>query len=101
MKTQDIKEKIDTGKNLPERKFSTGGIQATVWSNQGVSKEGAVTEFKTVSLQRRYMDKGGAWKSSSSLRISDLPKAALVLNKAYEYLVLKDKDSSYQEEMVV
>ena len=29
------------------------------------------------------------WKSTASLRVNDLPKAALVLNKAYEYLVLR------------
>ena len=28
------------------------------------------------------------------MRLNDLPKAALVLNKAYEYLVIKEQDTS-------
>lgn len=104
MKTENIS--VDSGKNLPEKKFSTGGISATVWKNQGITKQGAVSEFKTISLQRRYMDKSGSWKTSTSLRINDIPKAALVLSKAYEYLVLRENNSQnagqiYEEEMVV
>lgn len=76
--------------NQPEKKFSTGVISATIWKNNGVSKRNSeLVEFRTITLQRRYKDKDGAWKSSNSLRINDLPKASLVLQKAYEYLVLK------------
>ncbi len=87
-------EKESTG-NQPEKKFSTGVISATVWKNNGTSKKtGESVEFRTVTLQRRYTDKEGNWQTSSNLRISDLPKASLVLQKAYEYLVLKGQDSS-------
>lgn len=79
--------------NLPEKKFSTGAISATVWKNNGTSKkDGSAVEFRTISLQRRYTDKEGSWKSTSSLRLNDLPKAALVLNKAYEFLVFREQD---------
>jgi len=81
--------------NQPEKKFSTGAISATVWKNNGTSKkDGSPVEFNTISLQRRYTDKDGVWKSTNSMRINDLPKAALVLNKAYEYLVIKEQDAS-------
>ncbi len=75
--------------NIPEKKFSTGGLSATVWENQGKSKTGEEVSFRTVSFQRRYKDKNGDWQSTSTLRINDLPKASLVLQKAYEYLVMK------------
>ena len=78
-------------KNQPEKKFSTGAISATVWKNANTNKEGKVFESKTVSLQRRYTDKTGKWQSTNSLRINDLPKAALVLEEAYKYCVLNDK----------
>ena len=82
-------------KNIPEKKFSTGVISATVWKNKGTSKkDGASVEFSTITLQRRYTDKDGNWKSTNSMRINDLPKAALVLNKAYEYLVLKEEQDA-------
>lgn len=80
--------------NMPEKKFSTGAISATVWKNNGTSKkDGSAVEFKTITLQRRYTDKEGNWKSTNSLRLNDLPKASMVLNKAYEYLVFKEQDS--------
>jgi len=80
-------------KNIPEKRFSTGAISATVWKNKGISKRtGEEVEFNTVTLQRRYQDKNGEWQTSNSLRVNDLPKAILVLNKAYEYLTLKEQD---------
>lgn len=86
---QTIKKEISDPANMPEKRFSAGGISATVWSNVGEGKNGAVS-FRTVSFQRTYKDKEGNWKTSSSLRIHDLPKAQVVLQKAYEYLVLKE-----------
>ena len=76
--------------NIPEKKFSTGGLTATVWENQGKNKEGLDVSYRTVSFQRRYMDKAGEWQSTNTLRVNDLPKASLVLQKAYEYLVMKE-----------
>lgn len=85
----------------PEKVFSTGAINVAVWKNDGVSKDGNKTEFRTVNIQRRYADKSGEWKSTSTLRINDLPKAALALNKAFEYLVMKGQDTEFIEEIVV
>jgi len=81
--------------NLPEKKFSTGAISATIWKNNGKSKKtGEPVEFRTINIDRRYTDKEGNWQSTNSLRLNDLPKAQLVLQKAYEYLVLKGQDST-------
>lgn len=85
-----MKIETETVGNLPEKKFSTGALVATVWQNQGKSKEGDEVSYRTVSFQRRYKDKKGDWQSTSTLRLNDLPKASLVLQKAYEYLVMKE-----------
>ena len=79
-------------KNVPEKKFSTGVITATVWQNNGKGRNGEIVSYRTVSLQRRYKDKNGIWQSANSFRVNDLPKAALVIQKAYEYLVLREKE---------
>ncbi len=85
----------NTGKQMPEKKFSTGAISATIWKNNGKSKKtGEPVEFRTIQIDRRYTDKEGNWQSTNSLRLNDLPKASLVLQKAYEYLVLKGQDAS-------
>lgn len=75
-------------KNQPEKKFSTGAISATVWKNIRQSKDGKPYETRSVSIERRYTDKTGQWQSTNSLRLNDLPKAALVLEEAYKYIVL-------------
>ena len=85
----------------PEKKFTTGAIQVSVWKNEGTSKDGQKTEFRTINLQRRYTDKQGNWKSTNSFRINDLPRAALALNKAYEYIVLKEQDNEIVEEIIM
>ncbi len=76
--------------NRPEKKFRAGAISATIWLNEGQRKTGETAAYKTISLDRNYKDKTGAWKSTNSFRINDLPRAALVLNKAYEYLSLRE-----------
>lgn len=76
-------------KNLPEKKFRAGAISATVWKNTLQNEKGPF-EYKTISFERGYKDKKGEWKSTHSMRVADVPKATLVLQKAYEYLTITD-----------
>jgi len=85
--------KMDTKQNLPEKKFRAGAISATVWKNQGQNQDKEQITYKTVSFERNYKDNKGNWQTTSSLRINDLPKAVLVLGKAYEYLALNDNNT--------
>ena len=77
--------------NLPEKKFRAGAISATIWKNKAENKEGSEVEYKTISIERNYTDKDGKWQSTNSFRVNDLPRASVVLKKAYEYLVLKEE----------
>ena len=77
--------------NMPEKKFRAGAVSATIWKNTAENKEGSEVEYKTISIERNYTDKEGKWQSTNSFRINDLPKAKVVLEKAYEYLVLKEE----------
>ena len=76
--------------NKPEKKFSTGAISCAVWRNEAV-KDGKESSFHTVTLQRSYK-KGDKWEHTQSLRVNDLPKAALCLEEAYKYLVLNQPE---------
>ncbi|MBU1974993.1 MAG: hypothetical protein KKG59_01165 [Nanoarchaeota archaeon] len=75
-------------KNLPEKKFRAGPIAATIWENEATNKEGKKVAYKSVSFERSYKDANDEWKTTHSLRMNDLPKARLVLEKAFEYLAL-------------
>ena len=78
-------------KKRPEKKFRAGPLSATIWANEGKNDKGEAVTYKTISFERNYMDKDGNWQKTNSLRPSDLPKALLVLQKAYEYLVLDNE----------
>jgi hypothetical protein len=79
------------GKKMPETKFRSGAIAATIWSNETI-KDGKKVEYKSVSFERSYKDKNDQWQSTNSLRTADIPKAILVLTKAYEHLALNADD---------
>lgn len=82
--------------NLPEKKFVAGAVSATIWRNEG-RKDGSEFAFYTIGVDRKYKDKEGMWKSTNGLRVNDLPRAYLVLQKAYEYLVLKGSAGIVEE----
>lgn len=83
-------------KKFPEKRFSAGSVSACLWKNSVTDKNTGLTGYYTISLQRSYKDKTGNWQNSSSLRVNDLPKAALVLSRAYEYLVLTEKQEEVE-----
>lgn len=85
---EKVNRQIQT--NLPQKKFSAGAISASVWQNSG-QKDGKEFEYASLSLERCYKDKEGNWQHTGTLRVADLPKAVVVLSKAYEFLVLREK----------
>jgi uncharacterized protein (DUF736 family) len=70
----------------PVKKIKIGGIEVAVWEN--TSKEG--NKFFTTTMERSYKV-GEEWKKTNSLRDNDLPKAILALNKAYEFVAIKNE----------
>ena len=46
--------------------------------------------MKKVSFQKRYKNSEGECKTTYSLDVNEIPKAILVLSKAYEYLVIRN-----------
>ncbi len=90
-------ETINVDKNTPEKTFRASPVSASVWANEVKTKDGETKLFRTISLERTYKDKDDQWKKTNSLRVNDLPKAILVLNKAYEYVAFKEEDNSITE----
>ena len=90
MENTTINENIAQKKsdNLPEKRFRAGAISATIWQNS-VERDGQLSTFNTISMERSYKDKKGEWQKTNTFRTNDLPKLALVAQKAYEYVVFK------------
>lgn len=78
----------------PEVKFKSGGVTATVWSNTIFNEggENGSGSFFNVVISKSYKDKNDQWQESNSLKVADIPKALLVLQKAYEYTALDKND---------
>ena len=75
--------------NKPARRYRAGGISLSVFINSA-KVNGHEVEFHGFQLQRAYKDRDGQWQNTSSMRANDLPKAELLLKKAYEDVVLQN-----------
>jgi hypothetical protein len=67
----------------PIKVFKVGAVEAAIFENQT-----AKGTMKNMVLSKRYKTSEGEWKSTNSFGASDIPKASLALNKAYEYLLM-------------
>ena len=73
----------------PVKRFRSGGISAAIFENT-VGLDGIQVKRYSVQVQKTYRDKDGEYKHTSSFRENELPKVALVVQKAYEYLALRE-----------
>ena len=71
--------------NKPVAKFKAGSVEAAIFENQ-IEKNGGSFKIRKVVFQKNYLDKNDKWQSTSSLDVNDVPKAVLVLSKAYGFL---------------
>ena len=67
----------------PIEKIKAGAISVTIWENDKDGKK-----YYTISLDRVFKN-NDQWQTTNALRINDLPKASLLLSKAYEFLITK------------
>ena len=83
----------------PEITFRHGPCSASVFENEYNRGEDTFS-VRSVSFQRRYQDKDGNWQTTNSLKVNDIHKAVLVLNKAYEFLTSNGQSEPEEEEVV-
>jgi len=81
------------GKNMPVKKFRAGGVSVAIWENIN-EVNGQKVPRLSATMERRYKDKNGEWKSTGSLQPNDVAKAIHVLAKAYDYMVSPAPDSA-------
>ena len=82
-----------TGQQLPVAKYKAGQVSSAIWQNEVQMARGAVKILKA-TVQRRYKDKSGEWKSSGSFNRNEIPLAIHCLQKAFEKIIeLQNEDS--------
>ena len=81
------------GQQTPIAKFQAGQVSAALWENQ-VQINGRTVTLLKATVQRRYKDRDGKWQSSGSFGRNEIPMAIYCLQKAFEKIIEKQKDSS-------
>ena len=73
----------------PIKKFQVGAVSCALWQNELNTKTGPVTVIKA-SIERRYKDSDGMWKSTNSYSRAEIPLAIYALMRAYAAIVDRD-----------
>jgi len=84
----------------PVEKFQAGQVSAASWENE-ITTNGHKATILKASIQRRYKDKEGTWKSSTSFSRNEIPLAVYCLEKAFERIIEAQSESNNIEEMTV
>ena len=85
----------------PRKILRCGGVRAVVWRNEQTSGDGDSFTVESVKFNRRYRKNDGEWDSSTSFRKNDLPKLAVVCQRAYEYLNMKESEKESETQPAV
>ena len=82
-----------TGQQMPVAKFKAGQVSAAIWENEVQMPRGTVKMLKA-TIQRRYKDRSGTWKSSNSFGRNEIPLAIHCLQKAFEKIIQTQNDEA-------
>ncbi len=74
------------GQQMPVAKFKAGQVSSAIWENEVQMSRGTVKMLKA-TVQRRYKDRNGEWKSSGSFGRNEIPLAIHCLQKAFEKII--------------
>jgi hypothetical protein len=81
----------------PVKKFSAGSVSCALWENEATVNGRKMTLLKA-TLDRRYKDKDGQWKSSGSFGRNEIPLGVYCLIKAFAAMV--EERNTVEEETV-
>ncbi len=70
----------------PVAKFKAGQVSSALWENE-ISVNGRKVTMLKASVQRRYKDRDGQWKSSGSFSRNEIPMAIYCLQKAFDKII--------------
>jgi len=82
----------------PLKKYTAGTISCALWENEIPVKNGDRVTVLKATVERRYKDRDGNWKSSNSFGRNEIPLVQYVLGKAFEAMV-EEKQSNNDVEV--
>ena len=89
-----------TNMKQPVAKYRAGQVSCALWENEAKIDGRTVTMLKA-TVERRYKDSAGNWKSSGSFSRNEASDAIWCLQKAFDYIIEKQaEDAPVAEETV-
>ncbi len=91
--------------NKPLKKISAGPVSAALWENE-IKVNGQAKTVLKASIQRRFKDRDGTWKSTTSFSRNEIPMAIHCLEKAFEAMLGEEngevaENGTAEEEVVM
>ena len=74
----------------PLKSFAAGGVRAAIWENE-IQVNGSAKTMLKATIERRYRDKDGSWKSTTSFSRNEIPLAVYCLEQAFEAIIEEEK----------
>jgi hypothetical protein len=85
----------------PLKKFRAGQISCALWENEVTTQDGRSVQMLKATVERRYKDKDGEWKSGNSFSRNEIPLVKYCLDKAFEAMVGERSSNGRVEEEVI
>jgi hypothetical protein len=70
----------------PLAKHKAGGCVVSIWESEA-NINGQTRSMLRASVERRYRDSSGTWRSSTSFSRNEIPLLQLALSRAFEQMV--------------
>jgi len=71
----------------PTKKYNAGSISCALWENDMTMADGHKVRALKATVERRYKDKDGTWKSSNSFSRNEIPLVIWALQKAFDHMI--------------
>jgi hypothetical protein len=88
----------------PVQKIRAGQVSCALWENEMTLSGGRKIKALKATLDRRYKDSDGTWKSSGSFGRNEIPLAIWCLQKAFDNMIEEGNnrtdDNSIEEEII-
>ena len=79
----------------PVKKFRAGSVSCALWENEATVNGKTMTMLKA-SVERRFKNGDGEWKSSGSFSRNEIPLAIWCLQKAFDTM-LEEREVSGED----
>lgn len=77
--------------NRPVKEFRMGSVRISLWENR-VEQDGMAVARHSATLNKRYRDKEGQWRDTTTLFADDLLRVAMLAQQAAVWMDVKERD---------